>query len=75
MILYQSEKKLNHMNRVFLLGIANLYLQHGMAEDKGNFKTVTFEEFRPSLQKRSKRKTLPFSASVQHKKCRYDATV
>jgi len=33
---------------------------------KDVYGTVTFEEFRPSLQKRSKCKTLPFSASIQH---------
>jgi len=42
---------------------------------KDVYGTVTSEEFRSSLQKRSKRKTIPFSASIQHKKCRHNATV
>jgi len=51
------------------------YLPDSVPAEKNNFKrykdvygTVTSEEFRPSLQKRSKCKTLPFSASIQHVK-------
>jgi len=59
------------------------YLPDPVPGDENHFKkfkdvygTVASEEFRPSLKKRSKCKTLPFSASIQHvKKCRHDATV
>jgi len=51
------------------------YLPDPVPGEENHFKrfkhvygTVTSEEFRPSLQKRSKRKTLPFSASIQHVK-------